>query len=165
MNKLLTTGLIVLSTSSLAFIDRAEVLNIEEVFKTTVYQTPYEECHSEEVPVYSQRSNDSYTDEIFGGILGGVIGNQLGGGRGNKVATVAGTLLGASIASDNSRSSSNKIVSYRQVQSCETKYKQERRESVDYYLVTAKYNNREFIFKSDASPSTTVKVSVTLDNY
>jgi uncharacterized protein YcfJ len=164
MNKLLTTGLIVLSTSSLAFTDRAEVLSVDEVLKTQIYQTPYEECRSEEVPVYSQQPNDSYTDEIFGGILGGVIGNQLGGGRGNKVATVAGTLLGASIASDNSRSSGTRIVSYRQVQRCETKYKQERKESIDYYLVTAKYNNKEFTFKTDTQPGSTVKVTVSPNN-
>lgn len=160
MNKIIITGLIALSTSVSAFTDRAEVLNVDEVLKTKIYQTPYEECQSEEVPVYSQNDNNSYTDEIFGGILGGVIGNQLGSGRGNKAATVAGTLLGASIASDNSRSSGTRIVSYRQVQRCETKYKQERRESVDYYLVTAKYNNKEFTYKTNTQPEATVKVTV-----
>jgi uncharacterized protein YcfJ len=43
----------------------------------------------------------SATNEIFGGILGGAIGNQFGGGSGKKVMTVAGALLGASIANDN----------------------------------------------------------------
>ncbi len=164
MNKLITTGLIVLSTTSLAFTDKAEVLDIEKVFKTQTYQTPYEECWNEEVPVYSQESDNSYTDEIFGGILGGVVGNQLGGGRGNKAMTVAGTLLGASIASDNSRTNSRKVVSYRQVKHCETKYKQTRKESVDYYLVTAKYNDREFTFKSNTLPGSTVKVTISPDN-
>jgi uncharacterized protein YcfJ len=160
MNKIIITGFIALSTSVSAFTDRAEVLSINKVLKTQIYQTPYEDCRSEEVPVYSQNDNSSYTDEIFGGILGGVIGNQLGGGRGNKAATVAGTLLGASIASDNSRSSGTRIVGYRQVQRCETKYKQESRESIDYYLVTAKYNSKEFTFKTDTQPGDTVKVTV-----
>ena len=160
MNKWITTGLIIMSTSSLAFTDNAQVLNVEEVLKTQIYQTPYEECWSEDVPVYSQAKDDSYTDEIFGGILGGVIGNQLGGGRGNKAMTVAGTLLGASIANDNNSSSGSRVVSYKQTQHCETRYKQVRKESVDYYVVKAKYNDREFTFKSNTLPGATVEVNV-----
>jgi len=161
MNKFITTGLLVLSTTSIAFTDTAKVLKVEKVFKTQTFQTPYEACWTKEVPVYSRSTNDSYTDEIFGGILGGVVGNQLGGGRGNKVMTVAGTLLGASIASDNSRSTSSKVISYRQVERCETKYKQERKERLNYYLVSAKFNDREFTFKSTTLPGSTVKVTVT----
>ncbi len=160
MNKWIATGLILVSTSSLAFTDEARVLSVEEVFKTKIYQTPYEECWSEDIPVYSQQTNNSYTDEIVGGILGGVIGNQLGGGRGNKAMTVAGTLLGASIANDGKSPSSGKVVSYKQVQHCETRYKQERRESIDYYVIKAKYNDREFTFKSSSRPGATVDVSI-----
>ena len=160
MNKLMIIGLAVLSTSSLAFTDKADVLNVEEVLKTRLYQTPYEECWSEDIPVYSQHTDNSYTDEIFGGILGGVIGNQLGSGRGNKAMTVAGTLLGASIANDGKSASSSKVVSYKQIQRCETRYKQERRESVDYYVVKATYNDREFTFKSSTPPGASINVSV-----
>ncbi len=164
MNKLLTISLLVLSTTTLAFTDKAEVLNVEEVLKVRVYQTPYEKCWSEDVPVYAQKADDSYTDEIFGGILGGVIGNQLGSGRGNKAMTVAGTLLGASIASDNSKTSNGKVVSYKQVRQCETRYKQEQKEVIDYYTVTAKYNNREFSFKSDSLPGEFVRVTISPAN-
>lgn len=164
MNKWIATGLILASTSSLAFTDEARVLNVEEVFKTKIYQTPYEECWSEDIPVYSQQADNSYTDEIFGGILGGVIGNQLGDGRGNKAMTVAGTLLGASIANDNKSASGGKVVSYKQVQRCETRYKQERRESIDYYVIKAKYNGKEFTFKSNTRPGSTVDVSISPTN-
>lgn len=160
MNKWIAIGLAVWSTSTMAFTDQAEVVSFKKVLKTQIYQTPYEECRSEEVPIYSQQSNDSYTDEIFGGILGGVIGNQLGSGRGNKAMTVAGAALGASIASDNSRANSKSVVGYRQINRCETKYKKEIRESLDYYLVTAKYNNREFTFNSNTLPGSTVQVTV-----
>jgi uncharacterized protein YcfJ len=46
------------------------------------------------------------------------MGNQFGGGSGKKVMTVAGALLGASIANDNER------VGYKVVnkQICDTKY-------------------------------------------
>ena len=43
----------------------------------------------------------------------------------------------------------------------ETKYKQERKERLDYYLVSAKFNEREFTFKSNTLPGSTVKVTVT----
>lgn len=160
MNKWITTGLILLSTSSLAFTDKAQVLDIEEVYKTKIYQTPYKECWYEDVPVYSQQADNSYTDEIFGGILGGVIGNQLGDGRGNKAMTVAGTLLGASIANDSKSSSGDKVVSYKQVQRCETRYKQEHKEFIDYYVIKAKYNGKEFTFKSNTGPGSTIDVNI-----
>lgn len=41
--------------------------------------------------------------QLLGGLIGGVIGNQFGGGNGKKALTVAGALLGSSIASSGSR--------------------------------------------------------------
>ena len=41
--------------------------------------------------------------QIIGGLIGGVIGNQFGGGNGRKALTVAGALVGSSIARDNVR--------------------------------------------------------------
>lgn len=40
---------------------------------------------------------------LVGGIIGGLIGNQFGGGDGRKALTIAGALLGASIARDRVR--------------------------------------------------------------
>lgn len=161
MKKIILFSLGLISTTSFAFTDNASIVSFDKVMKTKFYQTPYEVCRSEEVPVYSQKTNDSYTDEIFGGIIGGVIGNQLGSGRGNKAMTAAGTLLGASIASDNSRSDDTRVVGYRQIDRCTTQYKKEYKEVFDYYLVTAKYNNREFTYRSDTLPGASVKVTIT----
>ena len=40
---------------------------------------------------------------LVGGLIGGLIGNQFGGGDGKKALTVAGALLGASVAQDHAR--------------------------------------------------------------
>ncbi|WP_428086754.1 glycine zipper 2TM domain-containing protein [Candidatus Thioglobus sp.] len=169
MKKLLTITLLALSASSLAFTDRANVLNVEEVLKFETYQTPYETCWSEDVPVYAKyakHAKHSYTNEILGGILGGVIGNQMGRGRGNKAMTVAGVLLGASIASDHSKKrKSAKVVRYKQVRQCETKYRQEHKQVIDFYRVTARYNDREFSFRSETLPGASVKVAISPVNY
>ena len=51
-------------------------------------------------PAVRQRPRGVGVKTIFGAVIGGVIGHQIGGGRGNDIATVAGTLIGASVAKD-----------------------------------------------------------------
>ena len=149
-----------ISTSALAFTDNAKVLSTETVMQTYTQRVPQEVCWSEEVPIYNEVANDSHTNEIVGGILGGVIGNQFGSGRGNKAMTAAGALLGASIAHDDEQKKSQTIVGYRQVERCRTEYQRQEKQRVDYYLVTAIYNNQEFSFKTNTKPGDVVKVNI-----
>ena len=160
MHKFLSAALTLLPLSALAFTDNATVLNSEKIMKTYTHRVPYEDCYSTEVPIYKRGENDSYTDEIVGGILGGVIGNQLGRNHGKQAMTAAGALLGASLAHDESRTPSQEVVGYRQVQRCETRYKQVQEQRLDYYLVTAIYNNQEFSFKTNTKPGNVVKVNI-----
>jgi uncharacterized protein YcfJ len=85
-----------------SYTDNAQVVSIEDVYREHTIKQPYQDCYTKE---FRQRvsGDGSATNEIFGGILGGAIGNQFGGGSGKKVMTVAGALLGASIANDNER--------------------------------------------------------------
>ena len=67
-------------------------------YKTVVKQMPYEVEVCKRV---RQGTGDgSATNEIIGAIFGGVIGNQFGEGGGKDAMTLAGIILGASLAHD-----------------------------------------------------------------
>jgi uncharacterized protein YcfJ len=116
---------------SAGYTDNAQVVSIEDVYREHTIKQPYQDCYTKE---FRQRvsGDGSATNEIFGSILGGAIGNQFGGGSGKKVMTVAGALLGASIANDNER------VGYKVVnkQICDTKYHYRSEKRFSHYLVT-----------------------------
>ncbi len=124
-----------------SYTDNAKIVSIEDIYRDHTIRQPYQDCYIKEV---RQRvsGDGSATNEIFGGILGGAIGNQFGGGDGKKVMTVAGALLGASIANDGEREG------YRVVnkQICETKYNYSTEKRFRHYLVTYKYNDNVYSY-------------------
>ena len=67
-------------------------------YKSVVRQVPYdvEVCKQ----VRQGTGDGSATNEIIGAIFGGAIGNQFGDGDGKDAMTLAGILLGASLAHD-----------------------------------------------------------------
>ena len=67
-------------------------------YKNVVKQIPYdvEVCKQ----VRQGTGDGSATNEIIGAIFGGAIGNQFGEGDGKDAMTLAGILLGASLAHD-----------------------------------------------------------------
>ena len=46
---------------------------------------------------------------VLGAVIGGALGNQIGGGSGRDVATVAGVLIGGSVANKNNRENRGKV--------------------------------------------------------
>lgn len=160
MKQLKTTMLILtlcLSQLALAghYTDSAEVVSVEEVYTDHTIKQPYEDCY---VQKYRQRvsGDGSATNELFGGLIGGAIGNQLGKGSGRKVMTVAGALLGASIANDTERRG------YRTVnkQVCETKYTLSTEHRFSHYLVKYKYNDKVYSYTTGNKPDTNIRVRV-----
>ena len=89
----------VISTVSLAQnpypVDNAIVF---DHYKSVVKQVPYEVevCKR----VHQGVGDGSATNEIIGAIFGGVVGNQFGEGDGKDAMTLAGIILGASLAHD-----------------------------------------------------------------
>jgi uncharacterized protein YcfJ len=67
-------------------------------YKNVIQQEPYdvEVCKQ----VRQSTGDGSATNEIIGAIFGGAIGNQFGEGDGKDAMTLAGILLGASLAHD-----------------------------------------------------------------
>ena len=95
-------------------------------YNGVVKQVPYdvEVCKQ----VRQGTGNGSATNEIIGAIFGGAIGNQFGEGDGKDAMTLAGILLGASLAHDDELAQGPGVITTK----CyiETRYKQSVRSKV-----------------------------------
>ena len=143
-----------------SYIDSAQVISVEKVYKQYRVDEPYQECYIQETV---QNGDGSATNELFGAVLGGAIGNKLGDGDGKDAMTLFGALMGASIANDveKANSTGKKIISQ---EVCETKVRQVIEKRLSHYLVTVDYAGRDVSFKSNRRPSSEViKIEVTVD--
>ena len=166
--KIFIKSLIVLSllltaqfTLAGSFLDYATVTSVEKVYKQYIVEKPVQECYIKET---LQNSGDgSATNEIVGAILGGAIGNKLGEGDGKDVMTLAGIVLGASLAHDEevANSSGEQILVSQEV--CETKVKTSFEKRLDHYLVHIMYEGRELTYTTKKRPfEDVIKVRVTV---
>ena len=99
---------------------------------------------------------------MFGAVLGGVIGHQIGSGRGNDIATVAGTLIGASIAKDAAlRNGDYGRREYsRPVTRCKTNYRSHEEERIDGYRVIYKYHGQKYATNTPNDPGKRLRIRV-----
>lgn len=149
--------------SSQVTYDYARVLSAEPIIRYVRVTTPVKECW-EDVEYYSA-DHHSYgvgVRTLFGAVIGGVIGHQIGGGRGNDIATVAGTLIGASIAKDAAlRNSSYGRTEYsRPVTRCKTNYRTHEEERIDGYRVIYKYHGQKYATNTPNDPGKRIKIRV-----
>ena len=167
--KIILKSIIVISffrTSQLAFagsfVDSATVTSVEKVYKQYRVDEPYQDCYIKET---IQNSGDgSATNEIIGGIIGGAIGNQFGDGDGKEVLTLAGILMGASIANDAEKAAANGTQTVVSQEVCENKVRQKIEKRLSHYKVTVDYDGREVSFSTKKRPyDDVIKVEVTID--
>ena len=138
--------------------DVAKITSVDKIYKTHTIREPYQDCYIKEF--YQGDDDGSATNEIVGGLFGGLLGNQFGGGSGKDAMTVAGALLGASIAHDDelAKSKTGRVVSK---EVCETKYRSESQERLSHYRVEYDYDNRTFTYTTKNKPyDDTVKVNI-----
>jgi len=166
--KIFIKSLIVLSllltaqfTLAGSFLDYATVTLVEKVYKQYIVEKPVQECYIKET---LQNSGDgSATNEIVGAILGGAIGNKLGEGDGKDVMTLAGIVLGASLAHDEevANSSGSQVVVSQEV--CETKVKTSFERRLSHYLVHIIYEGHELTYTTKKRPfEDVIKVMITV---
>jgi len=143
-----------------SFTDYATVTSVEKVYKQYMTEEPYQECYIKET--LQNQGDGSATNEIMGAILGGAIGNQLGDGDGKEVMTLAGIVLGASMANDAEKANSTgQVVVSQEV--CETKVKKSIEKRLSHYLVHIDYEGRDLSFTSKKRPyDDVIKVKVTV---
>ncbi|KAA0446117.1 MAG: glycine zipper 2TM domain-containing protein [Candidatus Thioglobus sp.] len=132
-----------------SYTDSAKVLSVKDIFREHTIRTPYQDCYTQQVRQNS-RGDGSATNELFGSLIGGAIGNRFGKGDGKKAMTVAGALLGASIANDAEKNP------YRLVNKevCETKYSHSNESRFSHYLVRYEYQGKRYSYTTTNHPKT-----------
>jgi len=145
-----------------SYADYATVTSVEKVYKQYRTEEPYQECYIQET--LQNAGDGSATNEIIGAILGGAIGNKLGEGDGKEVMTLAGIVLGASMANDAEKANSTgQVVVSQEV--CETKVKTSIVKKLSHYLVNISYEGRDLSFTSKRRPyDDVIKVKVTVSS-
>jgi len=162
MKSLIVLPLLLVAQFTLAgsFVDYATVTSVEKVYKQYQVKEPYQECYIKET--LQNQGDGSATNEIVGAILGGAIGNKMGKGEGKEVMTLAGIVLGASLANDAEKEkSTGQVVVSQEV--CETKVKTSFEQRLDHYLVHIMYEGRELTYTTKNRPfEDVIKVRVTV---
>jgi len=145
-----------------SYTDYATVTSIEKVYKQYMTEEPYQECYIKET--LQNTGDGSATNEIMGAILGGAIGNQFGEGEGKEVMTLAGIVLGASMANDAEKANSTgQVVVSQEV--CETKVKKSIERRLSHYLINISYEGRDLSFTSKRRPyDDVIKIKVTVSS-
>ena len=148
-----------------SFTDYATVTSVEKVYKQYRTEEPYQECYIQET--LQNAGDGSATNEIIGAILGGAIGNKIGensSDSGKDVLTLAGIVLGASMANDAEKANSTGQVMVSQ-EVCETKVKTSFVKKLSHYLVHINYEGRDLSFTSKKRPyDDVIKVKITVDS-
>lgn len=160
LNTLVLIPMLATAQMSIAgsYTDTATITSVDKIYKTHTIREPYQDCYIKEF--YQGDDDGSATNEIVGGLFGGLIGNQFGDGSGKDAMTVAGALLGASLAHDDelAKSKTGRVVSK---EVCETKYRSESVKRLSHYRVEYEYDNRTFTYTTKNKPyGSTVKVKV-----
>ena len=156
---LLGTQLVVAAS----YTDYATVTSVEKVYKQYRTEEPYQECYIQET--LQNAGDGSATNEIIGAILGGAIGNKLGENSedAKDVMTLAGIVLGASMANDAEKANSTgQVVVSQEV--CETKVKTGFVKKLSHYLVHINYEGRDLALSTKKRPyDDVIKVKVTVN--
>ena len=144
------------------FIDTASVVSVDKVYKQVRVEEPYKECYIKET--VQNNGDGSATNEIIGGVIGGAIGNQFGEGDGKDIMTLAGILMGASIANDAEKAAAKGTQTVVSKEVCENKVRQKIEKRLSHYKVTVDYNGSEVSFSTKRRPfDDEIKIEVTVD--
>lgn len=149
--------------SSAAVYDYARVLSADPIIRYVKVTTPVQECWEEtEYYTLDQRPAGLGAKTLIGAILGGVVGYQFGSGHGKDAATVAGTLIGASIANNAARRNAGytTIERSRQVTRCETNYQSHEEERIDGYRVIYAYSGQKYSTRTPYDPGKRLRIRV-----
>jgi len=133
------------------YFDNAQVLSATPQVQQV--NTPRQECKTEYVQEpYTEHST---AGAIVGGIAGGLLGSQVGKGSGQVAAAAVGAGVGAVVGD---RVGSTTSYPARPVQRC---YNVDNWQTVTTgYLVTYRYNGRDYTTVTDQPPGNTIRVRV-----
>ena len=136
------------------YFDTAPVLSVTPQVERV--NSPRQECHTEYVRE-NYSNNSSPAGAIIGGIAGGLIGSTIGKGDGKIAGAAVGAGVGAVVGDRMSNNQTNGVVD-RAIDRCVTV---DNWQNVSRgYLVTYRYNGRDFTTVTDEMPGNTIKVRV-----
>jgi uncharacterized protein YcfJ len=136
------------------YFDNAPVLSVTPQVERV--NTPRQECHTEYVRE-SYSNNSSPAAAIVGGIAGGLLGSTIGKGDGKIAGAAVGAGVGAIVGDRVGNNQANGVID-RPVDRCVTV---DNWQNVSRgYLVTYRYNGRDFTTVTDEMPGSTIKVRV-----
>ena len=132
------------------YFDNAPVLSVTPQVERV--NTPRQECRTEYIRE-SLSNNSSPAGAIIGGIAGGLLGSTIGKGDGSIAAAAIGAGVGAVVGDRMGNNQTNGVID-----SCVTV---DNWQNVSRgYLVTYRYNGRDFTTVTDENPGSTIKVRV-----
>ena len=140
-----------------AFYDYAPVIDVTPIVEEIRVPVSRDRCWYQKVP---GRGHYSYTPAVVGGIIGGVIGSQISKGDRRRVATVAGSLLGASLGHDwrNRRYRA----AFKKVRRCEVVEDYAVEEQAVAFRVEYRYQGHTFVTRMADDPGDEVRIRVSL---
>jgi uncharacterized protein YcfJ len=143
------------------YVDTAEVIQVEPLYRAIQVARPVNECWTERV-ARRNPGQGGYAGPVVGGIIGGVLGNQLVRGRGRTPMTVAGTLIGAAIGQGVS-TASRRPPAMASVRRCRTVKRYEPRQQLIGYRVDYRYEGQTFTTRTRGNPGRFIRVRVDVD--
>ena len=143
------------------YVDSAEVVQAEPLYRPVQVAVPARECWTEQV-VQGGHARGAYAGPLVGGVIGGVVGHSLASGRGRTPMTVAGTLLGSSLGHRLS------AATYRpptlvNVRRCQAVTRYEPRQQIVGYRVDYRYEGQTFSTRTHRHPGRFIRVRVRVD--
>ena len=136
------------------YFDNAPVLSVTPQVERV--NTPRQECRTEYVRE-SVSNPSSPAGAIIGGIAGGLLGSTIGKGDGSIAAAAIGAGVGAVVGDRIDNNQANSVID-RPIDRCVTV---DNWQNVSRgYLVTYRYNGRDFTTVTDENPGSTIKVRV-----
>ena len=143
------------------YIDSAEVVQAQPLYRNVQVAVPARECWTERV-VQGGHPQAAYTGPLVGGVIGGVVGHSLARGGARTPMTVAGTLIGSSLGRRLG------AVSYPaptlvDVRRCQTVRRYEPRQQIVGYRVDYRYEGQTFSTRTQRHPGRIIRVRVEVD--
>lgn len=135
--------------------DYGRVVSARPIYQRVAIDVPRESCHVQTYARESRRGGDSFAGTVVGGLVGAAIGHEIGHGRGG--ATAVGGLIGASIGNDAGK---QRVVSYRDEEVCNTRYRTEYEQQLVGYDVSYSYLGRIYQTRTDRHPGDRIVVDV-----
>lgn len=138
--------------------DYARVTDVDPLTRTVQVSTPREECWYETVRYREPHRGNDTAGLVIGGIVGGLLGNQVGGGDGRRVATVAGTILGAGVGREIADRDHHRYGGSRRVRRCETVEETHYETRTIGYRVHYRYHGEDYVTRMDHDPGRRLRV-------